>query len=133
MVSRADLEQQLEELHPAIWQEHDVFRPQVAVHDPTPVRRVHNLLQGARDSLGIFRRTQHLMGLPVIDVDGDLATARTPCTNPMVLADAEGADEVWLIGLWYDDEFARTPEGWRFTSRVQERCYFVTGLKDAAS
>ena len=83
-----------------------------------------------RDSLGIFRRTQHLMGLPVIDVDGDHATARTPCTNPMVLADADGADKVWLIGLWYDDELVRTADGWRFASRRQERCYSVVGLQD---
>jgi SnoaL-like domain len=83
-----------------------------------------------RDSLGIFRRTQHLMGMPVIDVDGDRATARTPCTNPMVLADADGADKVWLIGLWYDDELVRTADGWRFASRRQERCYSVVGLQD---
>ena len=83
-----------------------------------------------RDSLGIFRRTQHLMGLPHINVAGDRATARTPCTNPMVLADADGADKVWLIGLWYDDELVRTADGWRFASRRQERCYSVVGLQD---
>jgi hypothetical protein len=82
------------------------------------------------DSLGIFRRTQHLMGLPLIAVDGDRATARTPCTNPMVLDDANGTTKVWLIGLWYDDELVRTPQGWRFASRRQERCYSVVGLQD---
>jgi hypothetical protein len=83
-----------------------------------------------RESLAFFRRTQHLMGLPVITLDGDRATARTPCTNPMVLDDADGATKVWLIGLWYDDELARTDRGWRFTSRRQERCYSVVGLPD---
>jgi hypothetical protein len=82
------------------------------------------------DSLRFFRRTQHLMGLPVIDLTGDHATARTPCTNPMVLDDADGTSKAWLIGLWYDDEFARTPDGWRFTSRRQERCFSVVGLAD---
>jgi ketosteroid isomerase-like protein len=81
------------------------------------------------DSLGIFKRTQHLMGLPLITIDGDRATARTPCTNPMVLDDA-GSTKVWLIGLWYDDELVRTPDGWRFASRRQERCYSVVGLPD---
>ena len=66
----------------------------------------------------------------VPDVDGDRATARTPCINPMVLADTDGADKVWLIGLWYDDELVRTADGWRFASRRQERCYSVTGLQD---
>src|SRR4051812_36999644 len=83
------------------------------------------------DSLPMFRRTQHLMGLPVIDVDGDRATSRTPCHNPMVLDNADGTTAVWLIGLWYDDELARTDAGWRIRSRRQDRCHFVTGLTDA--
>jgi hypothetical protein len=84
-----------------------------------------------RDALGGFRRTQHMMGLPAITLDGDRAAARTSCTNPMIIDNPDGSVGVWLIGLWYDDEFARTPEGWRFTARVQERSYFLTGLKDA--
>jgi hypothetical protein len=85
-----------------------------------------------REALGGFRRTQHMMGLPAITLDGDRATSRTSCHNPMVIDNADGSTAVWLIGLWYDDEFARTPDGWRFTARVQERCYFVTGLTDTA-
>jgi hypothetical protein len=84
-----------------------------------------------RDALGGFRRTQHMMGLPAITLSGDTAAARTSCNNPMVIDGADGETSVWLIGLWYDDEFARTPDGWRFTSRKQERSYFITGLKDA--
>jgi hypothetical protein len=85
-----------------------------------------------RDALGGFRRTQHMMGLPAITLDGDRATARTSCNNPMVIDGADGETSVWLIGLWYDDEFARTRDGWRFTSRKQERSYFLTGLEDAS-
>jgi len=83
-----------------------------------------------RDSLGFFKRTQHMMGLPLITLDGDRAHARTSCTNPMVVDNDDGTTSVWLIGLWYDDEFARTADGWRFTSRQQERCYSVVGLQD---
>lgn len=77
-----------------------------------------------------FTRTQHLMGLPAVEVRGETATARTPCTNPMVPPGRDGKDQVWLIGLWYDDEFVRTDAGWRFSARVQERCYTVTGMTD---
>lgn len=84
-----------------------------------------------RDALGGFRRTQHMMGLPAIVVTGDTATARTSCNNPMVIDGPQGETSVWLIGLWYDDEFVRTAEGWRFSSRKQERSYFLTGLTDA--
>lgn len=83
-----------------------------------------------QESLGLFRRTQHMMGLPLISLDGDRAHARTPCTNPMVLANDDGTTSLMLIGLWYDDEFVRTPDGWRFTARKQERCYSVVGLQD---
>jgi ketosteroid isomerase-like protein len=83
-----------------------------------------------RDSLGAFARTQHMMGLPDITIDGDRARSRTSCTNPMVVDKGDGSREVWLIGLWYDDEFERTADGWRFTARKQERCYSVVGLPD---
>ena len=91
-----------------------------------PVGSVSEIKNFLADSLGLFQRTQHLMGLPVIDLDGDRATARTPCTNPMVLTDGQ----VWLIGLWYDDELVRADGSWRFASRRQERCYSVVGLQD---
>ena len=81
-------------------------------------------------NLAIFSRTQHMMGLPVITVHGDRATARTPCNNPMLLTEADGASKVWLIGLWYDDSLVRTEAGWRFSARRQERCYSVVGLAD---
>ena len=83
-----------------------------------------------RESMALFKRTQHMMGLPHITLDGDRAKARTSCTNPMVIAVADGTTSVMLIGLWYDDEFVRTPDGWRFTSRKQERCYSIVGLTD---
>lgn len=81
-------------------------------------------------TLPMFSRTQHMMGLPLVDLAGDTATARTSCTNPMVMTHGDGKTGVWLIGLWYDDEFRRTDDGWRFTARNQVRCYSLTGLTD---
>jgi ketosteroid isomerase-like protein len=81
-------------------------------------------------SLPFFTRTQHMMGLPLIDIDGDTATARTSCSNPMVSTAADGSTSVWLIGLWYDDELRRTDDGWRFSARTQVRSYTITGLSD---
>jgi hypothetical protein len=95
-----------------------------------PVGTPADIKRFLADSLGIFRRTQHMMGLPLISVDGDHATARTSCNNPMVLPDSDSGTKVWLIGLWYDDELVRTGDGWRFTSRRQERCYSIVGLTD---
>lgn len=98
-----------------------------------PAGTVPEIVSFLRDSLGVFRRTQHMMGLPAITLDGDRATARTSCTNPMVIDNDDGSTAVWLIGLWYDDDLVRTKDGWRFAARRQERCYFLTGHTDAPS
>jgi hypothetical protein len=39
------------------------------------------------------------------------------CFNPMVFN--EEKKQVMLVGIWYEDEFVRTPEGWRFARRVE--------------
>jgi hypothetical protein len=67
-----------------------------------------------------FKGTQHVMGLPVITVDGDTAAARTICFNPMIINDKK----LFYVGLWYDDELRRTDTGWRFARRTEELSYF---------
>jgi hypothetical protein len=53
--------------------------------------------------------------------DGDSATARTICFNPMVFGG--DANQILFVGIWYVDELIRTPEGWRMTRRVEEKCF----------
>lgn len=96
----------------------------------SPVMSPPELRDFLASSLPVFRRTQHLMGLPTIDLAGDTATARTPCLNPMVIDNRDGSTAAWLIGLWYDDTLRRTGAGWRFAARTQDRCYTVTDLRD---
>jgi hypothetical protein len=67
-----------------------------------------------------FRGTQHLMGLPIIRLDGDTATSRTICFNPMVV----DSKKVFFVGLWYNDALVRSAAGWQFQSRVEELSYF---------
>lgn len=83
-------------------------------------------------TLPAFASTQHMMGLPAITLTADIATAKTSCHNPMVMELPDGKRRAWLIGLWYDDEYVRTPDGWRIASRTATRCYSVLGLNDAA-
>jgi hypothetical protein len=54
------------------------------------------------------------------DATGDTAKSRILCFNPMVLGD-DG--QVLFCGLWYDDEFLRTADGWRMTRRVETKCF----------
>ncbi len=67
-----------------------------------------------------FPAYAHMLGNVDVRVTGDTATSRTLCFNPMVLG---GDGQVLFCGLWYDDEFVRTAEGWRMTKRVEEKCF----------
>ena len=74
------------------------------------------------ETFATFGPTQHMMGLPVIELDGDRAGAVTPCHNPMVIG--EGDDPLLLFcGLVYHEQFVRTPHGWRIENLREERCY----------
>ena len=59
-------------------------------------------------------RTQHLMGNPVIDIDGDTASARLRFTVFQALADFPLQP---IITGRYQDRFARDADGWHFTER----------------
>jgi hypothetical protein len=66
-----------------------------------------------------FPAYYHLLGNFDNRLTGDTATGRTMCFNPMKLND-DG--RVMFCALWYDDEFVRTPDGWRMTRRVEAKC-----------
>ena len=68
-----------------------------------------------------FPAYAHMLGNVDVRVTGDTATARTLCFNPMVLGGDDA--QVLFCGLWYDDEFIRTADGWRMTKRVEEKCF----------
>ena len=68
-----------------------------------------------------FPAYAHMLGNFDARVDGDTAWSRTICFNPMVL----GGDQKQILfcGLWYQDEFVRTPAGWRMSRRFQIKCF----------
>jgi hypothetical protein len=72
-----------------------------------------------------FPMYAHMLGNFSVRIDGDTAASRTICFNPMVLprATKEDHEQVMFCGLWYDDEFLRTAEGWRMTRRVETKCF----------
>ncbi|WP_029890572.1 nuclear transport factor 2 family protein [Polycyclovorans algicola] len=76
-------------------------------------------------ALAHFPQFMHLVGNLRFDVNGDVATGRVSCFNPMVLPETLAGTEghTMFLGLWYDDEYRRTPEGWRVTRRVERKCY----------
>ncbi|CAN5154114.1 nuclear transport factor 2 family protein [soil metagenome] len=73
-----------------------------------------------------FPAYSHMLGNLSITFAGDTAEPQTAksrviCFNPMVL-DPE-AKQIMFCGLWYDDEFIRTADGWRMTRRVETKCF----------
>lgn len=72
------------------------------------------------ESMKGLQATQHIISTSKITIDGDRAHGRSVCTNPMVLPPT---DHLMIVGLWYRDEFVRTPDGWRISSRYEENCW----------
>ena len=68
-----------------------------------------------------FPAYAHMLGNFDVRIAGDTASSRTICFNPMVLGGDQ--NQILYCGLWYDDEFIRTPEGWRMSRRVETKCF----------
>lgn len=63
----------------------------------------------------------HLVGNFDVRIAGDSASSRTFCFNPMGLGGDQ--NQIMYCGLWYEDEFVRTAEGWRMSRRVEVKCF----------
>ena len=74
-----------------------------------------------RDVMPNFPVYALMLGNFAVTIDDDTASARTICFNPMVLGGER--KQVLFCGLWYDDEFVRTTDGWRMTRRVEAKCF----------
>lgn len=68
-----------------------------------------------------FPAYAHMLGNFDVRIDGDTASSRTILFNPMVLGGEK--NQILFCGLWYEDEFIRTPEGWRMSRRIETKCF----------
>lgn len=71
----------------------------------------------------VFPHTQHLNANIQIKVDGDRATGRVMCFNPMHMAVSAEQKHMFFLGLWYLDEYRRTAKGWRISRREEEKSW----------
>jgi hypothetical protein len=67
----------------------------------------------------LFPDTQHLNANVQVELDGDRATGRVMCFNPMEMALPDGTVHTFFLGLWYVDEYRRTDLGWRISRREE--------------
>lgn len=70
-----------------------------------------------------FPNCQHLNANVQVTLDGDDASGRVMCFNPMEMAMPDGSTHTFMLGLWYVDEYRRTPGGWRISRRVEEKSW----------
>lgn len=66
---------------------------------------------------------QHSVSNIQIRINGDVAQVRCLCLNPLELPPQGDVREVALWGIWYDDKFIRTSDGWRIQQRVTQPCF----------
>jgi hypothetical protein len=71
----------------------------------------------------LFPNCQHLNANVQVTLDGDSASGRVMCFNPMEMNLPSGDSQTYMLGLWYVDEYRRTPDGWRICRRVEEKCW----------
>ncbi len=86
-----------------------------------PYKQIRSWLE---KMISAFPVTQHLMSNMDVKVSGDTATARTMVTNPQGAATREGPLHFFYVGARYDDQFVRTPDGWRIKLRVETTLWF---------
>ena len=104
----------------------DVFTTD-AIIDYTAVGGIRGSLSEIKEfleqGLGWFSSFQHLTGHAKITLDGDMATGRAICHNPMTLDGPDGVAHTMFIGIWYVDRYVRTAQGWRIAARSEERSF----------
>ena len=77
-----------------------------------------------RTAMPHFSGFQHMIATSKVTLEGDTASARTICHNPMVIDKGDGSTHVFFCGLWYRDKLVRTPQGWRIKERYEEKSFF---------
>jgi ketosteroid isomerase-like protein len=65
-----------------------------------------------------FDATQHITTNQQVRIDGDTATCRSQLQSQHV----KGANN-YIVGGFYEDQLARTPDGWRITHRLMEQTW----------
>lgn len=69
-----------------------------------------------------FSDYYHMISNIRIHLDGDEATGRVMCFNPMGIP-TEKQPHMMFLGLFYLDKYVRTENGWRIKERVEERSW----------
>lgn len=84
-----------------------------------PKCSIKEMIAFLTETMSLFPNHQHLVSNTQFNVDGDRATGRVMCFNPMEMT-VDGGTQTFILGIWYVDEFVRVDDRWMFASRKQE-------------
>jgi SnoaL-like protein len=79
--------------------------------------RMADLKSSSRELFERFWWTQHVFGIPVIELAGEEARAICRLIATHVQVDLEGRRSTWVLYGTYRDLLVRTPAGWRIRER----------------
>ena len=68
-------------------------------------------------SLGRFDDSQHIAATHQVRIDGDTATCRC-YLHAQHIRHSDDGETHYIVGGRYEDDFVRTPDGWRITHRT---------------
>ena len=76
-----------------------------------PVRGREDWMSFVTEALSSYRATQHMLGVPKIEIDGDRARMRTDLQASHFPKDPEG--KTFVLWATYQTELVRRSDGWR--------------------
>ena len=89
------------------------FTPDCAYAGSLGSGTIADALEALTNAMARYDATTHLLGASVVAVDGDTATADTPCVAHHVLPGGRHL----TVAVRYADALTRTPTGWRIRRR----------------
>jgi hypothetical protein len=79
----------------------------------------------------VFSFTSHLLSAPLVELDGDAATAETRLIATHGLERTNGEKSAWFVIGFYRDRLVRTASGWRIAERAFRGLHTIGELPPA--
>jgi len=79
----------------------------------------------------VFSFTSHLLSAPLVELDGDRATAETRLVATHGLERVSGEKSAWFVVGFYRDRLVRTASGWRIAERAFHGLHTIGELPPA--
>ena len=89
------------------------------------VGNLNETIEFLKMALPGFSAFQHLNANLQFTIDGDTATGRIMCFNPMEITVDNNNVHSFMLGLWYVDKYVRTADGWRIQERSEEKSWML--------